>query len=155
MQSLNIELPEVITRVSDYIPEIVEFIQKIISNGYAYDSHGSVYFDVQKYQADGHSYPKMRPTLDVGLLMEGEGHLQSQTEKKHECDFALWKKSKPDEPKWVSPWGEGRPGWHIECSVMASAILGDQIDLHAGGIDLIFPHHDNSLAQAEACFNCH
>ncbi|CAD8188054.1 unnamed protein product [Paramecium pentaurelia] len=156
MEALNIELPDVITRVSDYVPEIVTFIQKIISNGYAYESNGSVYFDVQKYIADGHTYPKMRPEVNAELLQEGEGEsqLNKQSEKKSPYDFALWKSSKPEEPKWQSPWGEGRPGWHIECSVMASAILGNPIDLHAGGIDLLFPHHDNSLAQAEACFNC-
>ncbi|CAD8213068.1 unnamed protein product [Paramecium octaurelia] len=156
MEALNIELPDVITRVSDYVPEIVTFIEKIIANGYAYESNGSVYFDVHKYLADGHTYPKMRPEMNADLLQEGEGESQAnkQSEKRSPNDFALWKASKPEEPKWPSPWGEGRPGWHIECSVMASAILGNPIDLHAGGIDLIFPHHDNSLAQAEACFNC-
>lgn len=95
-----------------------------------------------------HSYPKMRPNINQELLNEAEGTLTQtkEAEKKNEQDFVLWKRSKPEEPKWNSPWGEGRPGWHIECSVMASEILGEQIDLHAGGIDLIFPHHDNSLA---------
>lgn len=98
----------------------------------------------------------MRPNINQELLNEAEGTLTQtkEAEKKNEQDFVLWKRSKPEEPKWNSPWGEGRPGWHIECSVMASEILGEQIDLHAGGIDLIFPHHDNSLAQSEACFKC-
>ncbi|CAD8205976.1 unnamed protein product [Paramecium pentaurelia] len=156
MESLSIELPDVITRVSDYIPEIVIFIEKIISNGYAYNSNGSVYFDIQKYLEDGHKYPKMRPEINADQLQEGEGESQvnKQSEKKSPNDFILWKASKPEEPKWHSPWGEGRPGWHIQCSVMASSILGNPIDLHAGGIDLVYPHHDNSLSSAEACFNC-
>lgn len=89
----------------------------------------------------------MRPKGNI-KDQEGEGSSQAtkQNEKKNDFDFVLWKASRPNEPKWISPWGEGRPGWHIECSVMASEVLGNPIDLHAGGIDLIFPHHDNSIA---------
>ena len=124
MKALNIELPDVITRVSEYVPEIIAYIQKIIENGYAYESEGSVYFDTQKFN-DGikHKYPKMEPVSasDTELCDEGEGALSNfKAQKNHKNDFALWKKSKEGEPFWDSVWGLGRPGWHIECSAMAS-----------------------------------
>lgn len=150
MASLNVELPDIMTRVSEYVPEIIEYISKIVSNGYAYESNGSVYFDVESYKAGGHCYGKLEPNSvnDTELAMEGEGALSSTgtTEKKNPGDFALWKKSKEGEPSWESPWGPGRPGWHIECSVMASDVLPCPMDIHSGGVDLRFPHHDNELA---------
>ena len=153
MESLNILPADCLTRVSDYIPEIVDYIKKVINRGFAYESNGSVYFDVASFDAkDNHHYAKLVPEAfgDQGALAEGEGDLSSsQKEKRSENDFALWKNSKPGEPSWESPWGNGRPGWHIECSVMASEILGESIDIHSGGVDLKFPHHDNELAQAE------
>ena len=156
MENLNILPANCLTRVSEYVPEIVEFIQQIIEKGYGYESNGSVYFDVAKFDASkDHHYAKLVPEAfgDQAALKEGEGDLVGDTkEKKSENDFALWKMSKPGEPSWSSPWGKGRPGWHIECSAMASAILGESIDIHAGGYDLKFPHHDNELAQSEACF---
>ncbi|ANB13487.1 cysteine--tRNA ligase [Sugiyamaella lignohabitans] len=155
MASLNVLPPSVTTRVSEYVPEIVDFIQKIIQNKFAYSTaDGSVYFDTIGFEAGGHDYAKLQPWNKghQDLIDEGEGSLSTKLEgKKSKNDFALWKASKPGEPSWESPWGFGRPGWHIECSVMASAILGPQIDVHSGGIDLAFPHHDNELAQAEAC----
>jgi len=158
-EALNIRVPNVITRVSEYVPEIVAYIEKIISNGYAYESNGSVYFNVMKFHnSDGHSYAKLEPTNfgNLELLKEGEGALTADTsEKVNEQDFALWKKSKEGEPFWDSPWGTGRPGWHIECSAMASSIFDEHpIDIHSGGIDLKFPHHDNELAQSEAYYDC-
>ena len=128
MKRLNVSLPDVITRVSEYVPEIVAFIETIIANGYAYESNGSVYFDVKKYsESPDHTYAKLEPTSvnNKELLAEGEGVLTNveASEKRYEADFALWKKSKPEEPKWKSPWGEGRPGWHIECSAMAASIF--------------------------------
>ena len=152
MKRLNVALPDVITRVSEYIPEIIEFIEKIIENGYAYESNGSVYFDVTKYQKDPkHTYAKLEPTAvdNKELLLEAEGVLTgtNEEEKKNEKDFALWKKSKPGEPVWESTWGKGRPGWHIECSAMAASIFKQcPIDIHSGGVDLKFPHHDNEIA---------
>lgn len=160
MKRLNVGLPEVITRVSEYVPEIVSFTEGIIKNGYAYVSNGSVYFDVTKYNSDpNHTYAKLEPTSveNKELLAEGEGILTQidEKEKRNEKDFALWKKSKEGEPKWQSPWGEGRPGWHIECSAMCASILkGYPIDIHSGGVDLRFPHHDNEIAQSEAYYDC-
>lgn len=182
MKRLHVERPTTLTRVSEYIPEIITFIQKIIDNGYAYEDSGpgigkkNVWFDTRSFDGakrpqasnetsgsddDGrHSYAKLAPWSkgNKELLEEGEGSLStsaSTSAGKHApSDFALWKSSKPGEPAWDSPWGPGRPGWHIECSVMASEVLGTQIDIHSGGVDLMFPHHDNELAQSEAHHEC-
>nr|CAD7395991.1 unnamed protein product [Timema cristinae] len=124
MDALNVLRPNVLTRVSEYIPEIITYIEKIIVQGLAYESNGD--------------------------LCVSEDRL---SEKRSPNDFALWKRSKKGEPWWNSPWGKGRPGWHIECSVMASAVCGSSMDIHTGGVDLKFPHHDNELAQAEAYFD--
>nr|XP_057933616.1 cysteine--tRNA ligase, cytoplasmic isoform X2 [Doryrhamphus excisus] len=159
MEALNVLPPDVLTRVSEYVPEIVEFVKKIVSNGYGYESNGSVYFNTAKFDASAqHSYAKLVPEAvgDQKALEEGEGDLSISadrlSEKKSPNDFALWKASKPGEPSWDSPWGKGRPGWHIECSAMAGSILGESMDIHGGGFDLRFPHHDNELAQSEAFF---
>ncbi|XP_046665768.1 cysteine--tRNA ligase, cytoplasmic isoform X3 [Homalodisca vitripennis] len=157
MDALNVLRPNVLTRVSEYVPEIVAYIEKIIANGLAYESNGSVYFDVKTFDArSNHYYAKLVPEAygDQATLQTGEGDLGAgDGEKKSPTDFALWKKSKRGEPWWESPWGKGRPGWHIECSAMASAICGQSLDIHTGGVDLKFPHHDNELAQAEAYFD--
>uniref|UniRef100_A0A7M4FJK8 Cysteine--tRNA ligase, cytoplasmic n=1 Tax=Crocodylus porosus TaxID=8502 RepID=A0A7M4FJK8_CROPO len=159
MEALNVLPPDVLTRVSEYVPEIVEFVKRIMENGYGYVSNGSVYFDTVKFDASGkHSYAKLVPEAvgDQKALQEGEGDLSISadrlSEKRSPNDFALWKSSKPGEPSWDSPWGKGRPGWHIECSAMAGSILGESMDIHGGGFDLRFPHHDNELAQSEAYF---
>lgn len=156
MKKLNVLAPSVKTRVSEYVPEIVEYVQKIVDNGYAYEADGSVYFDTKAFEEHGHPYAKLQPWNkgQAGLIAEGEGSLSLALGKKNASDFALWKGLKPGEPAWPLPWGPGRPGWHIECSVMASDVLGSQMDIHSGGIDLAFPHHDNELAQAEAFFDC-
>ncbi|XP_028999834.1 cysteine--tRNA ligase, cytoplasmic isoform X2 [Betta splendens] len=159
MDALNVLPPDVLTRVSEYVPEIVEFVKTIVLNGYGYESNGSVYFDTSKFDASSnHSYAKLVPEAvgDQKALQEGEGDLSISadrlSEKKSQNDFALWKASKAGEPSWDSPWGKGRPGWHIECSAMAGSILGESMDIHGGGFDLRFPHHDNELAQSEAFF---
>ncbi|OSD07063.1 hypothetical protein PYCCODRAFT_1359815 [Trametes coccinea BRFM310] len=158
MRRLRVRDPDTLTRVTEYVPEIVSFVEGIVNNGYGYVVDGSVYFDTRAFdKADGHTYAKLEPWSKGNreLLEEGEGALSpSSGGKRSAADFALWKASKPGEPSWPSPWGEGRPGWHIECSVMASAILGDNMDIHSGGIDLAFPHHDNEMAQSEAYHNC-
>ncbi|KAG8196835.1 hypothetical protein JTE90_027548 [Oedothorax gibbosus] len=160
MEALNVLPPDAVTRVTEYIPEIITYVEKIIENGLAYESNGSIYFDTMKFdEMPNHFYGKLVPEAfgDVKKLQEGEGELsltsEKLREKKSPSDFAVWKASKPGEPSWESPWGKGRPGWHIECSVMASALLGESMDIHTGGYDLKFPHHDNELAQSEAYFN--
>ncbi|CAN8098786.1 unnamed protein product [Discula destructiva] len=154
MRALNVLDPDDLTLVTEYVPQIVAFIEKIISRGFAYATpDGSVYFHINAFREAGHPYARLAPESinDKALQADGEGSLASKTTSKHsDADFALWKASKAGEPSWPSPWGAGRPGWHIECSVMATDILGDKLDIHSGGIDLKFPHHDNELAQSEA-----
>ena len=149
-------------RINVYI--IIHQVEGIIAKGFAYESNGSVYFNVNEFSCHkDHSYGKLVPENvgDSEALEEGEGVLSGgnhASDKKSACDFALWKKSKEGEPEWDSPWGKGRPGWHIECSAMAGSIFkslsGGSMDIHSGGIDLRFPHHDNEMAQSEAYFGC-
>lgn len=157
MASLNVLPADYMTRVSEYVPEIITYVEKIMENGFAYASEGSVYFDVGAFDRDPqHQYAKLCPWSagNSKFFEEGEGSLGVKLGGKRDGrDFALWKCSKPGEPFWPSPWGNGRPGWHIECSAMASAVLPEQLDIHSGGIDLAFPHHDNEIAQAEAHFH--
>lgn len=154
MRDLNVLDPDELTRVTEYGDEIADFVEKIVDNKFGYaTADGSVYFDIDSFERAGHSYARLEPwsRSDNKLMAEGEGALTSKTTEKHSAsDFALWKASKPGEPSWLSSWGKGRPGWHIECSAMASAKFGKQMDIHSGGIDLAFPHHDNELAQSEA-----
>ena len=167
MKKLGVAPPDVMTRVSEYVPSIVGFIQKIIDRGFAYESSGSVYFDTEKYKntdASAHVYGKLMPenvenAEGAQQLLEAEGSLSAgASDKRSPSDFALWKASKPNEPNWPSVWGPGRPGWHIECSAMCDDTLGGyaggRIDIHSGGIDLRFPHHENEIAQSEACLGC-
>ncbi|KAJ7834242.1 tRNA synthetases class I (C) catalytic domain-containing protein [Mycena olivaceomarginata] len=156
MSRLRVRDPDTITRVTEYVPEIVAFVEGIVKNGFAYESEGSIYFDTEAFDnSPEYDYAKLEPWSKGNreLLEDGEGALSQKTGRRA-ADFALWKASRPGEPSWPSPWGPGRPGWHIECSVMASAILGDNMDIHSGGIDLAFPHHDNEMAQSEAYHGC-
>ncbi|KAJ5759836.1 hypothetical protein N7520_006992 [Penicillium odoratum] len=159
MRDLNVLDPDELTRVTEYGAEIADFVERIVKNNFGYvTKDGSVYFDINAFESAGHAYARLEPwsRSDNKLAAEGEGALTSKTtEKRGASDFALWKSSKPGEPSWDSSWGKGRPGWHIECSAMASARLGKQMDIHSGGIDLAFPHHDNELAQSEAYFHNH
>ena len=154
VRALNCLDPDDVTRVTEYGKQIVDFVRKVQDNGFAYaTSDGSVYFDINAFEKANNCYARLEPwnRNDKDLQADGEGALSKKTsEKRSEADFALWKSSKPGEPSWPSPWGKGRPGWHIECSAMASDKLGSQLDIHSGGIDLAFPHHDNELAQSEA-----
>lgn len=131
-------------RVTDHIEDIIEFVQVLIDKGYAYASQGDVYFRTKKFETYGKLSSQSTDELIVGARIEaGE-------KKEDPLDFVLWKAAKEGEISWESPWGNGRPGWHIECSVMARAHLGDTMDIHAGGQDLMFPHHENEIAQSEA-----
>lgn len=147
MKSLNVLEPDIVTRVTEYGDQIVSFVEKIVENNFGYStSDGSVYFDIDAFEkVKGNHYARLEPwnRNDKDLQADGEGALtKKSSEKRGDADFALWKSSKPGEPAWNSPWGPGRPGWHIECSAMASDVLGNQMDIHSGGIDLCFPHHD-------------
>ncbi|CCG82511.1 Probable cysteinyl-tRNA synthetase [Taphrina deformans PYCC 5710] len=161
MANLNVLKPDKVVRVTEFMQAIIDFVQNIIKNGFAYEANGSVYFNVAQFISSGHDYAKLKPsTMSAStdaLLAEAEGSLSTQIShaKKSQRDFALWKASKSGEPYWQSPWGEGRPGWHIECSAMASCEFGSSMDIHSGGEDLTFPHHDNELAQSEAAHGCH
>ena len=154
MNALNVLAPDQLTRVTEYVPQIIRFVEKIVANGFGYATlDGSVYFDIDSFEEAGHSYSRLEPwnKNDQALQADGEGSLsKGWSMKRSENHFAMWKASKPGEPAWPSPWGHGRPGWHIECSAMASEVIGKTIDIHSGGIDLRFPHHDNELAQSEA-----
>lgn len=165
MASLGVPLPDIVTRVSEYIPEIVAYIEKLITNGVAYAASGSVYFNTNAFEQKGHIYGKLVPEQkgNSDLLAEGEGALSVNDDKLNPSDFVLWKKRKEHadgmvEPYWESPWGNGRPGWHIECSAMSSCALdrfgGGNLDIHAGGVDLKFPHHENEIAQTEGYQGC-
>ncbi|MGB3189953.1 MAG: cysteine--tRNA ligase, partial [Limnoraphis sp.] len=130
--------------------EIYQLIQQLEKKGYAYASKGDVFYSVEKFPEYGKLSGRKQDQLQAGASGRVSG---AEGEKKHSSDFALWKASKPGEPAWKSPWGEGRPGWHIECSAMVRQLLGATIDIHGGGGDLIFPHHENEIAQSEAA-NC-
>ncbi|MBR6345964.1 MAG: cysteine--tRNA ligase [Bacteroidales bacterium] len=149
MRALNVESPSIEPRASGHIIEQIEAIKKILAAGYAYISNGSVYFDVEKYNRDFHYGVLSGRSLDDTL--EGTRNLDGQGDKKAPYDFALWKKAEPEHiMRWPSPWGEGFPGWHLECSVMGEKYLGHEFDIHGGGMDLMFPHHECEIAQNQA-----
>ncbi len=143
LSALGVLRPTYEPRASEHISEIIELIKRLIENGLAYESEGDVYFEVQKFSSYGKLSGRKVDELITGVRIE------VSEKKKNPLDFALWKSAKPGEPFWESPWGKGRPGWHIECSAMALKYLGETIDIHGGGLDLIFPHHENEIAQSE------
>lgn len=142
--SLNIERATVNPRATEYINEIIDFVKELIDRGYAYEVDGDIYFHTKKFEDYGKLSGQNLEDLQAGA------RISVDERKKDPMDFAVWKSQKPGEPAWESPWGMGRPGWHIECSCMAYNLLGETIDIHAGGSDLAFPHHENEIAQSEA-----
>jgi cysteinyl-tRNA synthetase len=144
LTALGVDQIDHFPRATDCMPEIIDFVACLIERGIAYESDGDVYFDVGKDS----DYGKLSNRSIESL--QGEGGSTGER-KKHPADFALWKSAKPGEPSWESPWGAGRPGWHIECSAMSKKLLGDTFDIHGGGLDLVFPHHENEIAQSECC----
>ena len=150
MAQFNTVPPSIEPTATGHITEQITMIQKIIAAGYAYEVKGSVYFDVKKY-AETHDYGKLSGRI-IDDLLETTRVLEGQDEKKDKADFALWKAAPPEHiMHWPSPWGEGFPGWHIECSAMSNKYLGDQFDIHGGGMDLLFPHHESEIAQSTIC----
>ena len=150
MRLLNVAPPSIEPRASGHILEQIEAVKKILDSGYAYESNGSVYFDVAKYNSDHHYGVLSGRNLDDTL--EGTRSLDGQSDKKAPYDFAIWKKAEPEHiMRWPSPWGEGFPGWHLECSVMGEKYLGEVFDIHGGGMDLMCPHHECEIAQNVAC----
>jgi len=144
MEALNVQLADVNPRATEEIPKMIEVIKGLIDKGYAYPAEGSVYFRVRNVPDYGKLSHRSLDSMRVGASCEiGE-------EKEDPMDFVLWKASKPGEPEWASPWGPGRPGWHIECSAMSLTYLGETLDIHGGGQDLVFPHHENEIAQSES-----
>ncbi len=144
MKALNVKEPTYKPKVTEHIKEIIEVVEGLIAKGFAYQSNGDVYFSVESFPDYGKLSKRNIKELLAGARIEpGEN-------KKNPLDFALWKSSKEGEPGWESPWGYGRPGWHIECSVMSMKYLGETMDIHGGGLDLIFPHHENEIAQSES-----
>lgn len=146
--AVNIEPATAHPRASENIPEIISFVQELIDKGYAYESEGDVYYRTRKFKNYGQLSDQRIDDLEVGA---SQHTADEETNRKEDpIDFALWKAAKPGEISWDSPWGKGRPGWHIECSVMSTKYLGDTFDIHGGGQDLEFPHHENEIAQSEA-----
>jgi len=146
MERLNVLSPDAEPKATDFMLPIQSFISRLMQNGQAYRSGDNVYFAVESFKGYGRLSGRNIQTLTEDITASGE------TGKKHPADFALWKAAKPQEPAWPSPWGPGRPGWHIECSAMSTALLGEAFDIHGGGADLIFPHHENEIAQSESVF---
>ncbi len=144
MEALKVEQPSVEPKATEHIREMIEVVRGLVDRGHAYVVNGDVYFDVMSFPEYGKLSGRDLEEMRAGARIEVD------EKKRNPLDFALWKASKPGEPAWESPWGPGRPGWHIECSVMSMKYLGETLDIHGGGLDLIFPHHENEIAQSEA-----
>ena len=148
MASLGNAEPDHEPKVTEHIGDIIELIEKVIANGKAYAVEGDVYYAVESFEGYGKLSGRKLDDMEAGARVEVDER------KRNPMDFALWKSAKPGEPWWDSPWGKGRPGWHIECSAMSSQYLGETLDIHGGGKDLIFPHHENEIAQSEGANGC-
>ncbi len=146
MDALKVESATVEPKATDHIPQILEVIRRLMEKGFAYAAEGEVFFSVDAFERYGRLSGRKLEEMEAGARVDVDPR------KRNPFDFVLWKPAKPGEPAWESPWGPGRPGWHIECSAMSSAYLGETFDIHGGGKDLIFPHHENEIAQSEAAF---
>ena len=144
MDALNVERATIEPKATDHITQIIQFIEKLVKGGFAYQVEGDVYFSVEKFEEYGKLSGRKLDEMEAGARID------INEKKNNPFDFVLWKSAKPGEPYWESPWGKGRPGWHIECSVMSSEYLGVTFDIHGGGKDLCFPHHENEIAQSES-----
>jgi len=151
MAALLIKEPDVTPRVSEHVPDIIEIIATLIAKDLAYDVSGDVYFRVEAFK----QYGQLSNRVAADMLESAGSRVDVDERKESPVDFALWKAAKAGEPAWASPWGEGRPGWHIECSAMSSVHLGPSFDIHTGGRDLIFPHHENEIAQSQGAHGDH
>lgn len=147
IEPLNVSDDIVRPKVTENMPEIIEIIKKLIDEGFAYEKEGNVFFEVKKFEEYGSLSNQKIDELEIGARVD------IMEEKNNPLDFALWKRKKEGEPYWDSPWGQGRPGWHIECSAMAKKYLGDTFDIHGGGQDLVFPHHENEIAQSRCAYH--
>jgi cysteinyl-tRNA synthetase len=144
MDALNVERATIEPRATEHIEQIIQFIEKLIRAGFAYQVEGDVYYSVEKFKEYGKLSGRKLEEMEAGARIDIDER------KNNPFDFVLWKSAKPGEPSWKSPWGDGRPGWHIECSAMSSEYLGETFDIHGGGKDLCFPHHENEIAQSES-----
>ena len=155
MEALNVRPATTHPQATQEIPEMIQMVQTLIDKGHAYEKNGTVYFRVRSFEPYGKLSHKNIDDLESGHRAEAHAlKVTGEDEKEDALDFVLWKPKKEGEPSWESPWGEGRPGWHLECSCMSKKYVGDTIDIHAGGEDLIFPHHENEIAQSEAANGC-
>ncbi len=153
LRQLNAIPPSIEPQASGHMIEQIELVQRIMENGLAYEVNGSVYFDMKKYLDEGNPYGNLSGKVIEDLVAGSREDLEGQEEKRYPLDFALWKKAKPEHiMRWNSPWGEGFPGWHLECTVMSSKYLGVPFDIHGGGMDLQFPHHECEIAQSHGAF---
>ena len=152
MDSMNILRPSIQPTATGHIIDQIQIVEKLLENGYAYISNGSVYFDVLKYNADTHKYGILSNRV-IEEMIANTRELDGQEEKRNPADFALWKKASPEHiMRWPSPWSDGFPGWHLECTAMSRKYLGEQFDIHGGGLDLLFPHHESEIAQSICAF---
>ena len=155
MQIFNVLTPSIEPRATGHILEQIEMVQEIIKNGYGYEKNGSVYFDTVKFAENTGEYGKLSGRVIDELLAESRDNLKNQDEKNHPSDFAIWMKASDEHiMKWNSPWSVGFPGWHLECSAMSTKYLGKEFDIHGGGNDLKFPHHENEIAQNVGACGC-
>lgn len=154
MDSMNILRPSIQPTATGHIIDQIQIVEKLLENGYAYISNGSVYFDVLKYNNDTHKYGVLSNRV-IEEMIANTRELDGQEEKRNPADFALWKKASPEHiMRWPSPWSDGFPGWHLECTAMSRKYLGEQFDIHGGGLDLLFPHHESEIAQSICAFGC-